>query len=1013
MAGNLVKWWKHKFLGGYKQFSVQECATDSEELIYHQVRASSSCSAPPDLLLVSDRENNLSLQSGTTSRINPTSTATSPVAYINTCALSNNNQSDTQKNHRIVKQTSTSHDSSCRDGSSKNLLKSGVHRQIPFDLQESQVGVETPLECQQSQSSNRFVQNAQQQQPEDHIRLEEFTCDVSVEGGKASQPLQFSFTFYDLDGHHGKITKDDIVGIVYTIYESIGKSVVVPHSGSKTINVRLTVSPEDKASKSSATTRVVPSKSCALEQQNVPLNKVSGNVLGRRTHRYRPRKLIRSDEEDDESGSDKERDASCTRNPGVPLLTTSTKNNRLPKNKQNLQCCQSVAQSQPNSEVNVSENMYNLTKKSGHETCRQCLAVVEENVSATISPKPDHILPNSSKPVSNEAFMKHAALTRMKLLRKSRKQKLQGCNQIRQRSLSVGNETCWNNRHLQKSQNQNQLAWVDQQLNNTDILDGVQLRNAFQAENTSVSQTRSSAECWKTPLNRNDLISIIRESMEKNRLCFQLNGKPQANVSPIRQQTPQRQSSNKNKHIPSQSRAKTRIPMLIANHNSRSIHFSNNNDSSLMTDHVNNPSILHNQPNMPMSHQQFAPNSIISKCSQNGSSVLNTRMPSQHGKMNLCGYDSFLHATICGGATLNHTSPISTSPHIKTNNQTNETSNTHTNYNSQIATVPPTILPALAVSPKTESKYAGIPVGSNHNAKTAKSPRNVSLPHGHHVNTTGNSTSHNSPQYHGYQRLPSGSKHIAQLVSPVQQSTDKVQNQLQEKFRSNQIQNYELYAKLTEKLQQTSLATSNKENLHRRSKHRLQRQRRSNGSLLHANKTCNLSLTASGKTEGYASVIPFCEDPVEFQNLIAQTSEDECHSPHENIESGSNDMQNSPETIHVAEATLVDLDLDEGNDDQAVAANQHRMGSIKHIPPSGDSKSGVDPVEDDLEIDDELDQDLADLEGIPVSESGRNSSISNDANDTIANTSATSSLIHRYVHEHIHHHYHHFEDKDE
>lgn len=68
-----------------------------------------------------------------------------------------------------------------------------------------------------------------------------------MEGGKSSQPLQFSFTFYDLDGHHGKITKDDIVGIVYTIYESIGKSVVVPHCGSKTINVRLTVSPEGKS----------------------------------------------------------------------------------------------------------------------------------------------------------------------------------------------------------------------------------------------------------------------------------------------------------------------------------------------------------------------------------------------------------------------------------------------------------------------------------------------------------------------------------------------------------------------------------------------------------------------------------------------------------------------------------------------------------------------------------------------------------------------------------------------
>lgn len=40
--------------------------------------------------------------------------------------------------------------------------------------------------------------------------------------------------------------RQDIAGIVYTIYESIGKSVVVPHCGSKTINVRLTVSPDAK-----------------------------------------------------------------------------------------------------------------------------------------------------------------------------------------------------------------------------------------------------------------------------------------------------------------------------------------------------------------------------------------------------------------------------------------------------------------------------------------------------------------------------------------------------------------------------------------------------------------------------------------------------------------------------------------------------------------------------------------------------------------------------------------------
>lgn len=34
---------------------LQECATDSEDLIY-PMRASSTCSAPPDLLLTGDRE---------------------------------------------------------------------------------------------------------------------------------------------------------------------------------------------------------------------------------------------------------------------------------------------------------------------------------------------------------------------------------------------------------------------------------------------------------------------------------------------------------------------------------------------------------------------------------------------------------------------------------------------------------------------------------------------------------------------------------------------------------------------------------------------------------------------------------------------------------------------------------------------------------------------------------------------------------------------------------------------
>ncbi|RZC39492.1 uncharacterized protein BDFB_000236, partial [Asbolus verrucosus] len=84
--------------------------------------------------------------------------------------------------------------------------------------------------------------------PQHHLNFEEFSCDVSVENGdnKSGQERQeFSFTLYDFDGH-GKITKDDIAGLVTTIYEALGSSVKVPHYGSKTIKVKLTVSPDQR-----------------------------------------------------------------------------------------------------------------------------------------------------------------------------------------------------------------------------------------------------------------------------------------------------------------------------------------------------------------------------------------------------------------------------------------------------------------------------------------------------------------------------------------------------------------------------------------------------------------------------------------------------------------------------------------------------------------------------------------------------------------------------------------------
>ncbi|XP_043198199.1 protein naked cuticle homolog 2-like isoform X2 [Amphibalanus amphitrite] len=67
--------------------------------------------------------------------------------------------------------------------------------------------------------------------------------DTEQQPGRPAAKNEFSFTLYDLDGQ-GCVTQDDIAGLVRTIYELVGSSMDVPAGGGKTINVRLTVTPE-------------------------------------------------------------------------------------------------------------------------------------------------------------------------------------------------------------------------------------------------------------------------------------------------------------------------------------------------------------------------------------------------------------------------------------------------------------------------------------------------------------------------------------------------------------------------------------------------------------------------------------------------------------------------------------------------------------------------------------------------------------------------------------------------
>lgn len=176
---------------------MQECTTDSEELLY---KAQIPTSAPPDIVLTSHR----------TKTHSPTSK----------CKVDDKNV------------TQDIHNPSKSSKKSKELRAAQLAQQEKERLQKRH-SIATTRNLEQLEASR--------------MKLNELSCDVSFnETPRSPQPVQFSFTLYDIDGN-GKITKDDIAGIVSTIYESIGNTVVVPHYGKKTINVKLTVSPDAKA----------------------------------------------------------------------------------------------------------------------------------------------------------------------------------------------------------------------------------------------------------------------------------------------------------------------------------------------------------------------------------------------------------------------------------------------------------------------------------------------------------------------------------------------------------------------------------------------------------------------------------------------------------------------------------------------------------------------------------------------------------------------------------------------
>lgn len=94
------------------------------------------------------------------------------------------------------------------------------------------------------------------------------------------------------------------------------------------------------------------------------------------------------------------------------------------------------------------------------------------------------------------------------------------CVESRQRSLSVGNESSWKMRGVHISKNI--AATSASTASTTNATGAPTVVDEVDGHNPGGSSPNN--ECWNNALKRNDLIDIIRASMEKNRLCFQGSG---------------------------------------------------------------------------------------------------------------------------------------------------------------------------------------------------------------------------------------------------------------------------------------------------------------------------------------------------------------------------------------------------------------------------------------------------------------------------------------------------------
>lgn len=294
---------------------------------------------------------------------------------------------------------------------------------------------------------------------------------------------------------------------MYTIYESIGKSVVVPHCGSKTINVRLTVSPDAK-SKSGDSAPSVKKNS--------------------KKQRIKSRRLFKCDDNDEGSGSGCfEPDTTrATHFADETLLQTSVLGTQSTP----------IAMNERHDGIVTEKHAIDQNNRSSKDTVDGRLGpcCMTENIKGHRHPKSSQTNENiyESAPVSNENAPQQSKTKsdKVNVTLNNNNFCCQDCrvtNQLYQIDNVPGSKPCARKIIGRKSRSRKSKNDQDSnpgtRIRSLSVGNENSFRNCNGDASSGVSGKDRNEECLNN-LRRNDLIDIIRESMEKSRLCFQSNG---------------------------------------------------------------------------------------------------------------------------------------------------------------------------------------------------------------------------------------------------------------------------------------------------------------------------------------------------------------------------------------------------------------------------------------------------------------------------------------------------------